>query len=269
MISNMFSKSFKSLFFLLLFVGFSSSFAQAPALNFAGCQTFSNTLGTNYMVTWGSANAAQRAQWQASGCYTSPQAAAPVAPVAPAPVVAAAVPFMGCQVMSNTLGINHNVTWGNANIDQQAQWTQQGCRTSPNVAAPVAPAPVVAAAVPFMGCQAMSNSLGTVYDYTWGNANVVQQAQWTQLGCRTRPQAPAPGTLYPLASSPKEFCRTNTHVSNKISCEDNVTASEKCTAAVSARFSAPTQPQSGERALQISRTQAGLNDCAVSFAARK
>ena len=30
MISNMFSKSFKSLFFLLLFVGF-SSFAQAPA----------------------------------------------------------------------------------------------------------------------------------------------------------------------------------------------------------------------------------------------
>ena len=31
MISNMFSKSFKSLFFLLLFVGFSSSFAQAQA----------------------------------------------------------------------------------------------------------------------------------------------------------------------------------------------------------------------------------------------
>ena len=192
MFTNMFSKSFKSLFFLLLFVGF-SSFAQAQALNLAGCQTFSNTLGTNYMVTWGSANAAQRAQWQTSGCYTSPQAAAPVAP---APVVAAAVPFMGCQQMSNTLGTNHLAqSWGNANAAQQAQWMANGCNTIPQAAAPVAPAPVVAAAVPFMGCQVMSNTLGTNHGVTWGNANPAQQAQWAANGCNHSPPARVVGIL--------------------------------------------------------------------------
>ena len=192
MITNMFSKSFKSLFFLLLFVGF-SSFAQAQALNLAGCQTFSNTLGTNYMVTWGSANAAQRAQWQTSGCYTSPQAAAPVAP---APVVAAAVPFMGCQQMSNTLGTDPVAsTWGTANAAQQAQWNANGCNTRPQAAAPVAPAPVVAAAVPFMGCQVMSNTLGTKHGVTWGNANAAQQAQWNASGCNTSPPVRVVGIL--------------------------------------------------------------------------
>ena len=64
----------------------------------------------------------------------------------PAPV-AAAVPFMGCQQMSNTLGTNHGVTWGSANALQQQQWQANGCNTRPQAAAPVAAAPVAAAPV--------------------------------------------------------------------------------------------------------------------------
>ena len=66
-----------------------------------GCQQMSNTLGTNHGVTWGSANALQQQQWQANGCNTRPQAAAPVAaaPVAAAPVAAApgAAPTLDCR----------------------------------------------------------------------------------------------------------------------------------------------------------------------------
>ena len=154
MFTNMFSKSFKSLFFLLLFVGFSSSFAQAQAPAFMGCQQMSNTLGTNHNVTWGSANPAQQAQWTQAGCNTRPQAGSPawVAEAAAAAARAAAnfgaaVPFMGCQQMSNTLGTNHGVTWGSANALQQQQWQANGCNTRPQAAAPVAAAPVAAAPV--------------------------------------------------------------------------------------------------------------------------
>ena len=218
MFTNMFSKSFKSLFFLLLFVGF-SSFAQAQAPAITTCQQMSNTLGTNYMVTWGSANAAQRAQWQTSGCYTSPQAAAPVAPapvvaapVAPAPV-AAAVPFMGCQQMSNTLGTNHGVTWGNANAAQQAQWFANGCNTIPQAAAPVAVflppyQRVIAYTFPVPGCQWMSNVLNTnatAGSGLWGSANAAQQAQWTKAGCNTRPQAALAGLNGFTTTSSSDF----------------------------------------------------------------
>ena len=56
-----------------------------------GCQQMSNTLGTNHGVTWGSANALQQQQWQANGCNTRPQAAAPVA-AAPG-----AAPTLNCR----------------------------------------------------------------------------------------------------------------------------------------------------------------------------
>jgi len=76
----------------------------------------------------------------------APQAAAPVA---------AAVPFMGCQQMSNTLGTNDGVTWGSANALQQQQWQANGCHTRPQAAAPVAAAPVAAApgAAPTLNCR--------------------------------------------------------------------------------------------------------------------
>jgi hypothetical protein len=43
-----------------------------------------------------------------------------------------------------------------------------------------------------MGCQQMSNTLGTNHGVTWGSANTLQQQQWQANGCNTRPQADAP-----------------------------------------------------------------------------
>jgi hypothetical protein len=40
----------------------------------------------------------------------------------------------------------------------------------------------------FMGCQQMSNTLGTHHEITWGNANPAQQQQWAANGCTTKPQ---------------------------------------------------------------------------------
>jgi len=43
-----------------------------------------------------------------------------------------------------------------------------------------------------MGCQQMSNTLGTNHGVTWGSANTLQQQQWQANNCMTRPQAAAP-----------------------------------------------------------------------------
>ena len=89
--TNMFSKAFKSLFFLLLFVGF-SSFAQTPVAGaraadpvpFISCQHLSNTLGINSILSgnaaWGDAINGQlymQTQWFANNCNTWPQTFAP------------------------------------------------------------------------------------------------------------------------------------------------------------------------------------------------
>ena len=107
----------------------------------------------------------------------APQAAAPVA---------AAVPFMGCQQMSNTLGTDHGVTWGSANALQQQQWQANGCNTRPQAAAPV-PAPATGAAAawtPMPGAAVDIGAAGTGQAwvtnkgqniYRWVNNN------WTQM----------------------------------------------------------------------------------------
>ena len=74
-------------------------------------------------------------------------AAAPAAPVAAAPVVAAPVaaapvavyvPFISCQQLSNTLGINSLTSWGGATKPYQlTQWIQNGCNTKPQTASEV------------------------------------------------------------------------------------------------------------------------------------
>jgi hypothetical protein len=67
---------------------------------------------------------------------------------------------------------------------------------APVVAAPVAAAPVAAApvagALPFMGCQQMSNTHGV--NYLEGSAPPAPYllAQWLENGCKTWPQAWAP-----------------------------------------------------------------------------
>ena len=74
-------------------------------------------------------------------------AAAPAAPVAAAPVVAAPVaaapvavfvPFISCQHMSNTLGINSLTSWGGATKPYQLQqWILGRCSTKPQTASEV------------------------------------------------------------------------------------------------------------------------------------
>lgn len=43
--------------------------------------------------------------------------------------------WSSCQEMSNTLGTNHNVTWGNASPEDQQWWMANNCATVPTGAA--------------------------------------------------------------------------------------------------------------------------------------
>jgi hypothetical protein len=69
-----------------------------------------------------------------------------------------------------------------------------------------AQAPATPQPVPFMGCQQMSNTLGTSDGVTWGNANADQQKQWIANGCRTKPQGAIPS---PNAGGQANFIQWN------------------------------------------------------------
>lgn len=69
-----------------------------------------------------------------------------------------------------------------------------------------AQAPAIPQPAPFMGCQQMSNTLGTSDGVTWGNANADQQKQWIANGCRTKPQGAIPS---PNAGGQANFIQWN------------------------------------------------------------
>lgn len=148
--------------------------------------------------------------------------------------IAHAQPFQGCQQMSNSFGATPNNFKSKLNNTQEKQWIANKCKTTPCAYAPTCvapkpppkpapviapkPAPVIApapapvkpapapvqAAVPFMGCQKMSDTLGVnAHDYTnskWGRATVAQQQQFTANNCNSRPCDYAPTCVKPVAA---------------------------------------------------------------------
>jgi hypothetical protein len=237
MISNMFSKSFKSLFFLLLFVGFSSSFAQAQApVNIAlkkpatqssengGDAGRANDGNSNPNWSRGSVSATRNGPnefWMVNlqgnfaitgiritnraDCCSERIVGATVQVLDNAgqvkwstPITAVA-PVYQLPVPNGIQGSFVRVLNKPGQVLSMAEVEVFGVAAAPAapvVAAPVAAAPVAAApvagALPFMGCQQMSNTLG--YNYLEGMyfSAPYLLAQWLENGCKTWPQAWAP-----------------------------------------------------------------------------
>jgi hypothetical protein len=241
MISNMFSKSFKSLFFLLLFVGFSSSFAQAQApvniaLNKPATQSSDvggaagrandgnsnpNWNGNSINHTNNGPNEFWMVNLQGNFAITgiritnraddawnkyaerivgaTVQVLDNAGQVKWSTPITAVLPVYQLTVPNGIQGSVVRVLNKPGQYLHMAEVEVFGVAAAPAapvVAAPVAAAPVAAApvagALPFMGCQQMSNTFGVNYLEGFAFTAPYLLAQWLENGCKTWPQAWAP-----------------------------------------------------------------------------
>lgn len=89
----------------------------------------------------------------------------------------AAAQFMGCQQMSDTLGVIAGVSFGSANALQQQQWIANNCNTKPKAAAP---SPTPAAGVV---CNPGSATRATAYGGYIGTYNKQTPRGTTCVAC--------------------------------------------------------------------------------------